>query len=572
MTYRIGLLILGAFLTGIYVLFAIATRPPEAPEHQIFINGHILTLDGNNTVADALSVRGDRIDAVGNAESLLADATDATLVTDLRGRTLMPGIVDAHGHFPGSGQVVFSANLNSPPMGTVESMPQLIDALKEYAQQRPDGWIRGFGYDDTLLAEGRHPTRYDLDQVSTERPVAVVHTSGHLAAVNSVALAEMDITAATADPKGGHIQRFGQGEAGEPGEPNGVLEETAARVVLMKTLNIGAMDAIRMTTHAAREYLEQGVTTASAGGMPAMIADLLGPLSRFNVYPQRVVLFPLMEEVEQQVLTEGWRPESLAAGRMVVPRVKIIADGSIQGFTGYLTEPYYTPFEGDAEYRGYPSVSREDLFHQLEGLYRERVQAAIHCNGDASLDDTLDAIEAAQAVHPWPEARPLIIHAQLAREDQIARMADLGVTPSFFPSHTYYWGDRHAGIFVGPERATNLSPAQWALNHGVRFSGHQDTPVTPMLPMQIVWSQTQRQTRSGAVLGPEQRIDPVQALRSITIDAAWQVFMDDQIGSLEPGKLADLVVLSGNPLTEDDVRTLRVEATYIGGAEVWSRR
>jgi predicted amidohydrolase YtcJ len=148
----------------------------------------------------------------------------------------------------------------------------------------------------------------------------------------------------------------------------------------------------------------------------------------------------------------------------------------------------------------------------------------------------------------------------------------LGVTPSFFPSHTYYWGDRHAGIFVGPERAANLSPAQWALKYGVRFSGHQDTPVTPMLPMQIVWSQTQRQTRSGAVLGPEQRIDPLQALRSITIDAAWQVFMDDQIGSLEPGKLADLVVLSGDPLTEDDVRTLRVEATYIGGAEVWSRR
>ncbi len=161
MSYRVGLLILVAFLTGIYVLFAIATRPPEPPEHQVFINGHILTLDADNTIAEALSVRGDRIEAVGTAESLLAEATDATMVTDLRGRTLMPGIVDAHGHFPGSGQVVFSANLNSPPMGTIETMPQLIDALKDYAQQRPDGWIRGFGYDDTLLAEGRHPTRYD---------------------------------------------------------------------------------------------------------------------------------------------------------------------------------------------------------------------------------------------------------------------------------------------------------------------------------------------------------------------------------------------------------------------------
>jgi len=181
------------------------------------------------------------------------------------------------------------------------------------------------------------------------------------------------------------------------------------------------------------------------------------------------------------------------------------------------------------------------------------------------------SIEAAAAKFPWPQARPLIIHAQMTRRDQIDRMAALGVTPSFFSAHTYFWGDRHAAIFMGPERAANMSPAKWALDAGVRFSSHMDTPVLPMLPLQAVWSQVERKSTSGEVIGPHQRISRVQALRAVTIDAAWQVFMDEEIGSIEPGKMADLVVLSGSPLDAEDMRTLIVERTFIGGAEVYSR-
>ena len=570
MSLRVGLSVLAAFLIGIYVLFSIATRPPEAPAHQVFVNGQVLTMDGDNSIAEAVSVRGDRIERVGSSEEILALADDSTEVVDLRGRTLLPGFVDAHGHFPGSGQVVFSVDLNSPPIGEVENFAELRAKLEQIAQDRPDGWIRGWGYDDTLLAEGRHPTREDLDKVSTERPVAVLHISGHLVAVNSAALAELGIDENTPDPEGGLIQRDPSSPDGL--RPNGVLEETAARVVMNKMLDIGPADAIRMTTHAAREYAEVGVTTASAGGMPLALAKLLGPLSRFNVFPQRLALFPLLEEVEAQVLEEGWRPESMAQGRMLLPRVKIIADGSIQGFTGYLSEPYYTPYHDDADYRGYPSVSREDLFHQVKRLYELKIQVAIHANGDESIEDALDAIEAARAEVEWPEARPLIIHAQMTRLDQIERMAAMGVTPSFFPGHTYYWGDRHASIFMGPERAANISPAKWAVDAGVRFSGHADTPVTPMLPLQIVWSTVKRETTGGQVLGPDQRVSVMQALRSVTIDAAWQVFMDADVGSIEPGKLADLVVLTGDPLSADDIRELVVERTLIGGATVYSRR
>jgi predicted amidohydrolase YtcJ len=150
-------------------------------------------------------------------------------------------------------------------------------------------------------------------------------------------------------------------------------------------------------------------------------------------------------------------------------------------------------------------------------------------------------------------------------------MAALGVTPSFFSAHTYYWGDRHAAIFMGPDRAANMSPARWALEAGVRFSSHLDTPVTPMLPLQAVWSQISRESTAGVVIGPEQRIDRTSALRAVTIDAAWQVFMDDKIGSIEPGKRADLVVLSDNPLTAGDVRSIKVDRTVIDGATVYSR-
>ena len=570
MTYRVGLLVSAAFLLGLYLLFQIATRPPEAPEHQVFVNGQILTMNAENRVVEALSVRGAKVSRVGSTEEILAEVTDKTVVTDLRGRTLMPGFVDAHGHFPGSGQVVFSTDLNSPPIGNIEDMSQLLERLKDAHEARPDGWLTGFGYDDTLLAEGRHPTREDLDQISATRPIAIGHVSGHLYAVNSAALAEIGIDESTPDPKGGVIQRDPTSPDGR--RPNGVLEETASRQVLLKALDIGITDGIRMTTHAAREYLQAGVTTASAGGMPLGLAKLLGPLSQLNVFPQRVALFPLLEEVESEVLSGEWRPEAMAAGRLSLPRVKIIADGSIQGYTGYLSEPYYEPYKGDVLYRGYPSVSRDDLFRQVEGLHIQKIQYAIHVNGDASVEDALDAIEAAQQSQPWPDARPLFIHAQMSREDQIQRMAQLGVTPSFFSSHTYYWGDRHAAIFMGPERAANMSPAGWTLDAGIRYSAHADTPVTPMLPLQVVWSQVNRITTGGAVLGRHQRVAPMAALRAVTIDAAWQVFMDDSVGSLEPGKLADMVVLSGSPLESLDVRELLVERTFIGGAEVYTRR
>ena len=569
MNWKMITAIIAALAIGFSVLFRMATRLPQPPEQQLFINGSVLTMDVDNRVVEALATRGDRIEAVGSTEEIMALAGEGTEVIDLRGRALLPGFIDAHGHFPGSGLKVVAADLNSPPIGTLTSMDEVLVAMAQQAEKTPAGqWVSGFGYDDTLLEEQRHPTRAELDAVSSEHPVVAMHISGHMVVANSLALAEVGIVADTPDPEGGVIGRL-------PGsrEPNGLLEETARLGIMIKMQDMSLMDTYRLIKSAATEYSALGVTTAQSGGVSKELATGLSLFSKLGVIPQRLVLFPFETEFGDSLLNGDYDPWDYSGERVVMGAIKLVADGSIQGFTGNLSQPYYTPYHGDADYRGYASIPREQLFTQVAALHKAGYQIAIHGNGDQAIEDILDAFEAAQQDNPVADPRMILIHAQMAREDQVARMKDLGVTPSFFSAHTWYWGDRHRDIFMGPERAAVISPAKWAQDYGLRFSSHLDTPVTPMLPLQAVWSQVFRTTYGGEVLGPQQRIGVMDALRAVTIDAAWQVFQEDNRGSLEVGKYADLVVLSDNPVEEPlTLRELVVEQTFIGGATVYRRR
>jgi len=569
MNFKTALVVLLALVVGLGVLVRIATRLPEPPAHQVFFNGTVLTMDAENRIAEAVSTRGETIEAVGTTEEIMALVQENTVKVDLRGRTLLPGFVDAHGHFPGSGMFVASADLNSPPIGTITDMAGVLEAVRvEAARREPGEWVTGWGYDDTLLAEKRHPTRAELDAISTEHPISIMHISGHMLVANSMALEMVGITADTPDPEGGVI---GRREGSR--EPNGLLEENARMDVVLATQDMGLMDGYRIIKAAANEYSAIGVTTAQSGGTTPGLAQALSITSRLGMVLQRLVVFPFEGEFGESLFNGEYNPESYNTERMVMGPVKIVGDGSIQGYTGYLSAPYHVPYHGDTEYRGYPTVSREELFEKVERLHKAGYQMAIHGNGDESIEDILDAFEAAQRVHKVADPRLILIHGQMSREDQVARMQDLGVTPSFFTAHTYYWGDRHRDIFMGPDRAANISPHGWAQKYGVRDTSHLDTPVVPMEPLQAVWSQVHRQTYGGDVLGPEQRIDVMSALRSVTIDAAWQVFREDAIGSIEPGKLADLVVLSGNPIDDPmNMRDLKVDRTVIGGATIYRRQ
>ena len=464
---------------------------------------------------------------------------------------------------------VIAADLTSPPVGNKQSMEEVLAALKERAASiEPGKWVSGFGYDDTLLAEQRHPTRAELDEVSTEHPVVAMHVSGHMVVVNSMALELVGISAETENPVGGVIARR-EGSR----EPNGLLEENARLGVVDAMQDTGVLAVYQMIKTAVRDYAQVGVTTAQSGGTSVMLSDGLSLFSKLGVIPQRLVLFAFDTEFAELIDAGEFDPQKYHSDRVRMPAVKLVADGSIQGYTGYLSHPYHMPFKGDESYRGYPSISREVLFDRVQRLHGLGYQLAIHGNGDESIEDILDAFEAAQQAHPRDDARMILIHSQMAREDQIARMKGLGVTPSFFSAHTYYWGDRHRDIFMGPERAAAMSPARWAQQYKLRFSSHMDTPVTPMLPLQAVWSQVYRLSYGGDVIGEDQRIDVMSALRAVTIDAAWQVFQEDRVGSLEAGKLADMIILSASPLADPmSMRDLKVERTLIGGATIYRRQ
>jgi predicted amidohydrolase YtcJ len=535
------------------------------PDRIVYSGGPILTMNETDEVVEAIGIEGDRIAAVGSRAEVAEWAGGDARIVDLDGKAIVPGFVDAHGHFPGEGVYATVVDLNSPPIGNVETIDDLVELLSERAADTSAGeWVVGMSYDDTLIAEKRHPTRVDLDRVSTEHPVGIIHVSGHLAVANSMALERAGLDRNSEDPVGGVMQR------GPDGELTGVREENAMNFVQGKVLTPGPFEALSVIREGSRRAIARGVTTVQNGFTPESLITQLEWLVRFGLIEPRLVIWPGMEVADAVLAGETTLSE--AAGPDVwVGAIKIVADGSIQGYTGYLSEPYHVPPGDDPDFRGYPRVPRDELRERVTRYHAAGMQVAVHGNGDASIEDILDAFEVAFEKHPREDARPIIIHAQMARPDQLERMAALDVLPSFFSLHTFYWGDRHRQLFMGPERAARMSPAATALEKGVRFTIHCDAPVVPLEPLRLVWSAVNRRTRSGFIVGPDERISPMQALRAVTIDAAYSMFLDEELGSLEVGKLADLAILSASPLDDpSSIDRLRVVETIRGGESLYT--
>lgn len=545
-------------------------QPHGLPADTIYLNGTVVTMN-EDRIAEAVAIRGDEIVAVGTNSEVQLFSGPGTQTIDLDKKTLLPGFYATHDHFPGSGNIaVSSVDLNSPPIGTIENIDQLIAALTQRVSETPVGtWIQGRGYDDTLLSEQRHPTRIDLDRVSSQHPILITHTSGHLAVANSVALQLAGVTQSTPNPPGGVIQKDT-----DSGEPNGIFEESwqMVRQLIPPPSRDQRMEAIRW---AVEDYVEDGVTTAViAGGSPESLSNLREARND-GLLTFRIITMMSRGNVNQPSAAElAGLGSHFGDLRLKLGAIKIVQDGSNQGYTGYFTEPYHTPFQGDPDYRGYPRRSREDLTAMVRSLHREGYQIAIHANGDAAIDDVIHAFRIAQDEYPRSDARHRIEHCQMVRKDQLDAIAELELSPSFFVGHVFYWGDRHRDIFMGPGRAAGISALRSATDREIRFTVHDDTPVTPVNPLQLVWVSVNRLTKSNQVLGPDERITPMEALRAITLDAAWQNFEEEIKGSIEPGKLADLVILSDNPLTVDpeSLRDIQVLETIVGGETVYSRQ
>jgi predicted amidohydrolase YtcJ len=572
---KISLIVVTIIIIALGVAYQ-ATQKAKPPTKQVFINGTVLTMNNNNSIVQAIAVEHDTIVDEGSNDVIKQLIDEDTVVHDLLGKTLIAGFVDSHSHFPGIGTGKLTVDLNSPPIGDIASIEDIIIRLTTKLSTIKEGkWLIGVGYDDSLLKENRHVNRDDLDRISTTVPILLMHVSGHIVAINSLGLELAGLEVDSIDkhvvaPKGGRFVRDNSDRL------TGVIEETARFDVLKLAFDLSFFDFIDMVEQGAQEYAAAGVTTAQSGLSQEGQIKGLSLIDKLGLIPQRLIVWPDMD-TGKRWLSGEFDDASYTTENVTIGAIKLVADGSIQAYTGYLAAPYHKHAVGHGEhsksdYQGYPSMEQIELENIISELHQKGRQMAVHANGDAAIEMVINAIEKAQELSPRPDARHIIIHAQMATIPQLQRMKNIGITPSFFSSHTYYWGDRHREIFMGPERSQGISPARSAVDIGLPFSIHLDTPVVPMDPLFATWSAVNRLTSSGQLLGPHERISVMQALRSVTIDAAWQVFLDNETGSLEVGKKADLVILSENPLLQPTtLDKIEVLSTYVSGLKIYSK-
>lgn len=527
-------------------------------EPMIFYGGPILTMEREGECPQALLVQEGIVEALGRVEELRELCPKARL-QDLGGHTLLPSFIDSHSHITAYAQTLRLCPLEEA--GSLEDVARRLVAFREEHHLAPGEWVIGFGYDHNHLKERRHPDKVLLDAALPENPVLLSHKSGHMGVVNSAALEFLGIDAGTPNPQGGLIAK------GPDGTPTGYLEETAFFTSGAKLPQPTLDDLLDDLVKAQEVYFSYGVTTIQDGLTRGAEWQLLAAAAQRGLLKADVVSF-----LDQNQCRDLFLQNRDRVGRyqnhLKLGGYKVVLDGSPQGRTAWLSKPYE---HGEDGYRGYPAYPDETVDDFIAQAAREGVQVLVHCNGDAASGQFIAACRKA-GTESVRAIRPVMIHAQTVRRDQLPEMAELSITASFFVAHTYYWGDVHLEN-LGPTRAKAISPMASALAAGVPCTLHQDTPVLPPDMIDTLWCACNRKSLGGADMGQEERVTPYEALKAVTSVAAWQYFEEDVKGSLRPGKLADLVVLSGNPLETppERLRELQVLETYKEGQLVYRK-
>lgn len=544
-------------------VFLTAAGGTSAPV-TVYSGGPILTMDGENpATVEAVAVSDGHILAVGDLASVSKSAGKRAVQVDLKGRTMLPGFIDAHGHLGFVGQNAAMAQLQPPPVGGVASIAQLQDALRSFLRKQSVPILVGNGYDDSQLTERRHPTRADLDAVSETVPILVLHVSGHFASMNSAMLKLVGYGAETPDPTGGVIRREGDGKT-----PNGVIEETAMYplVKLLAPPNLEASIAPLVT--AAKIYASYGITTGQDGRVMPESWAALDETAKRNLLPIDVVsLVSFERDWPEAVRARIGKPYT---GRLRIAGIKLTLDGSPQGRTAWLKDPVPIPPDGQKDgYSGYPAIDLNLFNAKLADAAKNNWQVFVHVNGDAAAQALIDGVKA----NGLADHRTIAIHNQVVQLDQLKEMKTLDIQPSFFANHTFYWGDWHRDVALGAKRADFISPQATAWKLGLKPTAHNDSPVVPPDIMRLVWSSVNRRTQSGDILGPLERISAYRALQQVTINAAWQIGEDASKGSIKVGKRADMVVLDSNPLSVDpsSIHAIKVVATIKDGATIFGK-
>jgi predicted amidohydrolase YtcJ len=560
-----------------------AVAPGKTAE-TIYKGGTIVTMDDKRRQVAAVAVADGRIIAAGDESEVMKTRGGTTKIVDLGTMTLMPSFIDSHGHFMNAPQIVRWANVSGPPVGPIAKIADFVPVLQEHVRKqgiKKGEWIIGFGYDRSNLAEGRELLASELDPAFPDNPVMLIHSSNHGAILNSAAFKAVGYDENTKTPPGGIINRV-EGT----NRPAGFIMETAFLPLFGDMPQPSERELLDTLDAAQQIYASAGVTTCSEGATHAKDLAFLRKAAAEGLLYLDVFSLPLILDVPAFI--REYAPD-FRGGAMELPNetpqafgayrnhlklqgIKVALDGSPQGKTAFWTRPLLTGGpSGEANWRGQPLFPPETAFKALKEVYDKGVQVWCHCNGDAAIDMMIDGSRAA-GVKAAQDRRTVIIHSQCMRPDQLDAYAELGFSPSFFTSHTFFWGEEHVAN-LGPERAAFISPMKSAIAKGLTCSNHTDFSVTPMDPMRVMSSACTRRSRGGRVIGPNERVDRWESLKALTVNAAWQLREEKDKGTIEVGKLADLVILDGNPLTVDEDRILGIKVleTLKGGKSVYRR-
>ena len=520
-------------------------------ETTLYFGGPIVTLE-EPRYAQALVERGGRIAYVGDREEAERLAGPGASRVDLEGRALLPAFLDPHSHLLACAYARLQV-----PLGECAGWGEITDRLSRHVQERgvqPGEWVKGTGYDQNALAEGAAPDRFCLDRACPNNPVVIQHASGHAGVFNTLALERLGALNGDCG-----LERDGQGEL------TGRGEETPFLDLLGRIPMEGLEDVLRAFQGAQEEYASHGIATAQEGLLQPVMAPVYREILRrgllyldVNAYVPPADYDRLRGQFAQGV--------SASPGTFQVAGMKIFLDGSPQGGTAWVREPYAGGGCGTS------TMTDGQVLSAFRQALDRDAQLLAHCNGDRAAEQYLTLLAQAEREAGKKLCRPVMIHAQLLGLDQLERVKALGVIPSFFVAHVYHWGEIHVKNF-GLDRAGRISPAGSALAWGIPFTFHQDSPVIPPDMLETLWCACVRRTKTGRVLGAEERIPVEAALRAVTQTAALQYGLERELGTLRPGKRADFVLLSGDPLRTppEELKKLQVERTIQRGRTIWSR-
>lgn len=539
----------------------------------IYKNGTIITMDGDNPTyayPEAVAVSNGIIMQVDTLERVLLSKNKDTKIVDLKGSTMLPGFIDAHGHFMSSLAMVNQANLSSAPVGDVNNISNLMEQLLDLKKRNniaDDDWLIGWGYDPIQMNAangGEHLTKFDLvhESLPKTQKIMLIHVSMHGAVLNSAALDDAGIDETTETPEGGVIARVGNTM-----EPAGLIMEMAYLPVFEKLPQPTEGEMLELMKPAQMMYASEGYTNAQEGFTHIKDMDFLLKAAAEDKIFLDIVSLPGFTDMESSAATDdmpgkiGWLNNGkytfgVYDNGLKFQGMKITQDGSPQGKTAFMTKAYRTggpngegTHKGEKKWFGETTQPETSFAAYVNTALDADLQVFIHANGDGTVDQAIRIFEDRET-SAADDLRPVIIHSQFQRPEHLQKYKNLGITPSYFTNHTFYWGDEHV-TNLGQKTADFISPMNSAKQKGLIFSNHTDFNVTPLDPFFTIWTATTRESRGGHVIGKSEQVSRYVALQSLTIGPAYQLFEENRKGKIKMGLLADFVILDKNPLDDD---------------------